>query len=364
MSWAYAAALVLVGAGLSLAFALLWLGRAARRRRHVLDELLGLRRRLEREPLEGLAESGALVERLGLPGLRWHGSWYGAEVAGGVGQPVATPVMAYAISQPDVRLQLEVSLRGLRGEARLFAEQAAQLLFAILDGALAARELALVSAMAQRARLAVFVQHDMRNLSQWVALVTEDLERSQTPDELLASARRLQQGAAMARDRAQRIGAALARPGQGEAANARWQRLDLLHDLEQAAAMHQVTLRKDAAMPASLHWDWSPLAWATLLDNVLGNISRLAREQVAPAWCAVRWRLVEGGAELAFDTPQLPLDVSLQHLFEPWSGASPGGSGLGLYQARRAVVAARGNLQAAPCETGLSVTLFLPRKNS
>lgn len=364
MSWAYALALVMVGAGLSLAFALLWLSLAARRRRNVLTELLGLRERLEREPLEGLAESGPLVMRLGLPGMRWHGRWYGAEVSGSVGRAVLPPVLGHAITQPDVHLQLEVSLHGLRGEARLFAEQSAQLLFAILEGALAARELALVSAMAQRARVAVFVQHDMRNLSQWVALVTEDLERSQSPQELLASARRLQQGAPMARDRAQRIAAALSRPGHGQTAGGDWQRIDILGDLDQAAAMHQVDIARAPGLPAAIQWHWSAQAWATLLDNMLGNVSRLARESMVPAHCAIRWAESADGAQLTFSTPQLPLRVPLQHLFEPWSGASPGGSGLGLYQARRAVMAAGGDLQAAPCETGLSVTLSLPRKNS
>lgn len=365
MTWAYAIALVMVGAGLTLAFALMWLGRASRQRRHVLEELLDLRKRLALEPLEALAASGTLVARLGLPGMRWQGSWYGAKVSASVGNAVKPPMLTYLIEQPDVSLSLEVSMRGLRGEARLFAEQSAQLLFAILEGALAARELALVSAMAQRARVAVFVQHDMRNLSQWAVLVTEDLERAQNPEQLLASARRLQQGAPMARDRAQRIAAALARPNQAQAAaQGDWQMLDLWHDLAQAAAMHQVELEGAAEVRDMPHWDWSPKAWATVLDNLLGNVSRLARESMVSARCTLQWRELADGAQLTFSTPQLPLHVPLQHLFEPWSGASPGGSGLGLYQARRAAIAAGGDLQAEPCETGLSVILCLPRKKS
>ena len=364
MTWAYAIALVMVGAGLTLAFALMWLGRASRQRRHVLEELLDLRKRLALEPLEALAASGTLVARLGLPGMRWQGSWYGAKVLNSVGGAVKPPMLTYAIEQPDVSLSLEVSMRGLRGEARLFAEQSAQLLFAILEGALAARELALVSAMAQRARVAVFVQHDMRNLSQWAALVTEDLERAHTPEQLLASARRLQQGAPMARDRAQRIAAALARPHNAQPVQGDWQPLDLWRDLVQAAAMHQVELTATPELRAMPHWDWSPKAWATVLDNLLGNVSRLARESMLPARCALQWQVGEDGARLTFSTPELPLNVRLQHLFEPWSGASPGGSGLGLYQARRAAIAAGGDLQAEPCETGLSVILCLPRKKS
>ena len=45
--WLHEAAGILVAAGLSLGFALLWLRNGMRRRRHVLDELLALRNVLE-----------------------------------------------------------------------------------------------------------------------------------------------------------------------------------------------------------------------------------------------------------------------------------------------------------------------------
>jgi signal transduction histidine kinase len=208
------------------------------------------------------------------------------------------------------------------------------------------------------------VQHDMRNLSQWVALVADDLEHCQTSEELLASAQRIQQGAAMARDRAQRITSALSRPSFGMESAADWQDLAISRDLTQAAAMHQVTLLLDPALTPETHCHWHGPAWATVLDNLLGNISRLSREAMVPAQCTVRWAVNDKGASLAFDTPDLPVQVPLQQLFEPWNGASPGGSGLGLYQARRAVVAAGGDLLAAHCGTGLTVTLYLHRKES
>ena len=72
--WLYEAAALLVAAGMSLGFALLWLRNGMRRRRHVLDELLALRKVLEQDLLEGLSASGALILRLGLRGIqavRW-----------------------------------------------------------------------------------------------------------------------------------------------------------------------------------------------------------------------------------------------------------------------------------------------------
>ena len=360
--WLYEAAALLVAAGMSLGFALLWLRNGMRRRRHVLDELLALRKVLEQDPLEGLSASGALILRLGLRGMRWQGQWYGAPVQGAVGDGASSQAgaLSHDFAQADIQLNLRVSLRGLRGEARLFAEQSAQMLFAIFEGALAARELALVSSMAQRARVAVFVQHDMRNLAQWVALVADDMDQAQTPAEIVRSVQRLREGASLARDRAQRISAALLRPDSGAGQAERWQPLDVLDDLAQAAAMHQVVLQIEPGPAGGLTLDWSASAWAAVLDNLLGNASRLSRERVGSARCKVRIAHTGQMLEISFETPDLPLEVPLPRLFEPWVGASPGGSGLGLYQARRVVLAAGGDLRAQPCGTGLSVTLSIP----
>jgi signal transduction histidine kinase len=364
--WLYEAAGFLVAAGMSLGFALLWLRNGMRRRRHVLDELLALRKVLEQDPLAGLSASGALILRLGLRGMRWQGQWYGAPVQGAVGDGAQSlaGALSHDFAQADVQLNLRVSLRGLRGEARLFAEQSAQMLFAIFEGALAARELALVSSMAQRARVAVFVQHDMRNLAQWVALVADDMDQAQTPAEIVRSVQRLREGASLARDRAQRISAALLRPDSGAGQAERWQPLDVLDDLAQAAAMHQVVLQIEPGPAGGLTLDWSASAWAAVLDNLLGNASRLSRERVGSARCKVRIAHTGQMLEISFETPDLPLEVPLPRLFEPWVGASPGGSGLGLYQARRVVLAAGGDLRAQPCGTGLGVTLSIPCKKS
>lgn len=361
MTWLYVAAALLVAAGLSLGFALLWLRRAAQRRRHVLAELLDLREPLQRDFLAGLAQSGDLILRLGLRGMHWEGHWYGAPIEGGSGDGARdAAVLEHAFAQPDVFLAVRVSVRGLHGEARLFAEQSAQLLFAILEGALAARELALVSSMAQRARVAVFLQHDMRNLTQWVELVAEDFESAASDASLLNKAKRVQKGAASARDRAQRISSALLRPGAGREEE-RWEPLDLQQGLADAAAMHQVAVTDIPAFPPLR---WSAAAWNATLDNVLGNVSRLAREKLQPACCVVRLRRETDSLQVSFDTPDLPLEVPVRRLFEPWVAAAPGGTGLGLYQVRKMVLSAGGELKAEPCGAGLSVTLCIPCKKS
>lgn len=374
MSNLYGAAIALMVAGLSIGLALLWLRRLSRLHRQRMDQLLALREALHEDPLGTLARQQGTLARLGLRSIDWQGNWYGSPVSGSVGAkiPDAPAAQGQVLSQhfqyDDIALELRIGLRGLRGERRLFAMQAAELLFAMLQGALAARQLALVAAVSQRARIGVFLQHDMRNLAQWVQLVADDFAAARSDAALLASARRLRGNAALAANRAQGIMQALLNTGLAQTlaagSEARWTALDLAAHILQAGEMHQVAI--DLEGSATLPWDAQALA--TVLDNVLGNVSGLSRERLMPAHCRVVIAQ-EGPTDsrvvcVRFETPQLALEIPLERLFEPWATSGSVNRGLGLYQARRQAQAAGGSLEAARMETGISVTLCLPCKKS
>jgi hypothetical protein len=370
----YGAAIALMVAGLSIGVALLWLRRLSRLHRQRVDQLLALREALHEDPLGTLARHQGTLAALGLCSIDWQGSWYGAPVSGCLGEkiPGAPAAQGQVLSQhfqyDDIALELRIGLRGLRGERRLFAMQAAELLFAMLQGALAARQLALVAAVSQRARVGVFLQHDMRNLAQWVQLVADDFAAARSDEALLASARRLRGNAALAASRAQGIMQALLNPAlpqtPASGPESQWTALDLGAHILQAREMHQVAIDLEGA--ATLPWDARALA--TVLDNVLGNVSGLSRERLLPARCRVV--IAEEGptdsrvVRVRFETPKLPLEIPLEKLFEPWATSGNVNQGLGLYQARKQAQGARATLYAEPMESGISVTLCLPCKKS
>lgn len=394
----YAAAMALVVAGLSIGVTLLWLRRLSRLHRQRMDQLLALREQLHEDPLGTLVRHQHTFWKVGLRSLDWQGNWYGAPVSASLGakipgaMPTALPgeaahtrwegrlegqVLSQRFQQDDISLELRIGLKGLRGERRLFAMQAAELLFAMLQGALAARQLALVAAMSQRARVGVFLQHDMRNLAQWVQLVAEDFAAAQDDEALMARARRLRGNAALAANRAQRIAQALLNPAllavapaQSTAqSEATWTALDLAAHILQAGEMHQVTI--DLEGSATVRWDDGALA--TVLDNVLGNVSTLSRERMLAAHCRVTItqeesepsasQLAPHVVRMGFETPQLPLEIPLEKIFEPWATSGSVNKGLGLYQARKQAQHAGADLYAEYLGLGLRLTLRVPCKN-
>lgn len=398
----YAAAMALVVAGLSIGVTLLWLSRLSRLHRQRMDQLLALREQLHEDPLGTLVRHQHTLWKVGLRSLDWQGNWYGAPVSAGLGakipgaMPTALPgeaahtgwegrqegqVLSQRFQQDDISLELRIGFKGLRGERRLFAMQAAELLFAMLQGALAARQLALVAAMNQRARVGVFLQHDMRNLAQWVQLVAEDFAAAQGDEALMARARRLRSNAALAAQRAQRITQALLNPALLPAAAAQstapsmspritlWIALDLAALILQAGEMHQVTI--DLAGSATVRWDDGALA--TVLDNVLGNVSSLSRERLLAAHCRVTItqdepepsasQVAPHVVRVCFETPQLPLEIPLEKIFEPWATSGSVNKGLGLYQARKQAQQAGADLCAEYLGLGIRLTLRVPCKN-
>jgi signal transduction histidine kinase len=380
----YDAAVALVVAGLSIGVTMLWLRRLSRLHRQRMDQLLALREELHRDPLATLARHRQVLAKLGLRSLDWHGHWYGTSVAASLGEKIppgtvtegldaaqrlSGQVLAQRFEYDDISLELRVGLKGLHGERRMFAVQAAEVLFAMVQGALAARQLALGAAVDQRARVGVFLQHDMRNLAQWVQLVAEDFGSAQDDATLLSRARRLRSNAALAANRAQRMAQALLNPTWQPSASAPLEpstgsgfqtMLNLAEYLHQAAELHQVTIGLDD--PATVMWDDQALA--TVLDNVFGNVSSLSRERMLPAHCRVT---IDSGAEttlVRFETPQLPLEIPLEKVFEPWSSSGSANKGLGMYQARKQAEQAGGQLYAELLGSGIRVTLSIPCKKS
>jgi signal transduction histidine kinase len=364
----YSVAVALVTAGLSVGTTLLWLRYLSRLHRQRMDQLLALRDQMHEDPLGTLLRDQHTLAQVGLRSLDWQGRWYGAPVAGSLGpavRPAQVPglgpgVLSQFFQYDDMSLTLRVGLKGLRGERLLFAMQAAEVLFAMLQGALAARQLALAAAVNQRARVSVFLQHDMRNLAQWVQLVAEDFGAADTDELLMLRARRLRKNAALAADRAKRMAQALLNPAWQPSARVQLTALDLSAQILQAGHLHQVAI--DIEGTATLQWDG--VALTSVLDNLLGNVSCLSRERLLSARCRVVIREAEQTIQVHFETPQLPLEVPLEKLFEPWSNSRALHKGLGMYQARQQTEQAGGQLYAEHLGSGIRVVLCVPCQKS
>ncbi|MBA3058549.1 MAG: hypothetical protein KJ614_03835 [Gammaproteobacteria bacterium] len=364
-------ALVIVVTGLVLLVTGVMLSRRARRYRRRMQALLKLGSQ-NHEPLAIPAAAWPVLHEAGWRHLSLDGSWFGqpVHIELGVASTTAAPrpssdpentnlMQGEITSGNDVRLALKMTHSASRGGTRLLAEQLAQVFVLLLETGLRARTEALSVALAERARLTLYLQHDMRNLAQWVSWVCSDFAEGADAPALLAAARRLQENAPLAQERAYRLIAALGNRPMSDSAR----EIDLRLAIAKAAHLAGIELNLSGQAHA---WIARGLL-SRALDNLFSNLAPNWRD-VTAVKPTLHLRSIAATpeapamAEIEFFSPwpEPGGRIEAGKLFEPFASGRPGGLGLGLYQARKSLREAGGELSAEPGETGLSFLLRMP----
>ena len=334
----------------------------ARRYRGRMENLLQLASR-PLDPLEIPGAAWADLEAGGWLRLEWDGVWFGQPVSGSL-QAVAPakrrasgPLCFELASGDEVRLVVRLIHGEAWGENRLFAEHLARVFVLLLETRLHARTEALSAALAERARLSLYLQHDMRNQAQWVLWVADDFAACEDDVALLGAARRLKDNAPLAHERAERLITALGRNPIAESPAP----VELGEAAAQAARLAGIEPVIEGRVTG---WVEKGLL-ARALDNLFSNLGAAWRDKPT---VAVTMRLSTSGAtgkpmaQMEFFSPWpsgMP-QLSPERVFEPFASGRPSGLGLGLYQARKSLREAGGDLYATPSPEGLGFRLMLP----
>ncbi len=362
--------LMFLVAGITLWLTSQALARRARRYQAGMQTLLQLASQ-SLEPLDIPHAAWPALQAAGWQSLAWSGDWYGQAVQGGSGESWneaanKTAVQTFELTSGDeVHLTVRLLHEAPRGEQRLFATHLAQVFLLLLETRLRERTGALAVALAERARLSLYLQHDMRNMTQWVSWVSADFAAAQDTSALLAAAQRLKDNAPLAQERAQRLNAALGKAPHADVAVA----MDLRQALEQAACLAGLDLPVTGQATGWI----APGALSRALDNLLSQLASDWREGRAGqphATLASTPQPRSTGSQSQGSTstvtlwcplPASGMGVAPEKLFEPFASGRPGGLGLGLYQARKSLREAGGGLGASVVDGQLCFVLELPQ---
>jgi signal transduction histidine kinase len=358
--------LVFMAAGATLWLTSFGLAKRARRYQEGMHHLLQLASQ-DLEPLDIPQAAWPALQQAGWQTLSWEGDWYGHPVSHVLGVPIATGARGAAGQVHELRSREEVYVRlhlvhaVQGGEQRLFANQLAQVFLLLLETKLRERTGALSAALAERARLSLYLQHDMRNMAQWVSWVSADFSSAKDSQSLLLAARRLQDNAPLAQERALRLSNALGNAPHEDSPSS----LELRQALEQAARLAGVELQITGDANAYL----APSALARALDNLFSNVATNWREgrasspraHVENSASAIAHSLV-ARVTLWCPLPENGMALAQDKLFEPFASGRPGGLGLGLYQARQSLREGGGDLLASIVEGELRFEMHMPSK--
>ncbi len=349
--------LIFVATGLVLLAVVAYLARLVRRHRRSLAELLELAKS-SLDPLQLPAAAWPALADGGLMRLEYSGFWFGQPVRNsfGAAQDDGIPFAFKVVAGNDVILECRLYAGNKRGETRLFAENLAGVFRLLLETTVHSKMEALSAALTEQARLALYLQHDLRNLAQWVEWLAADLASAQNDDALLAVAHRLSTSAPHAAARARRILDATCKSRIPPAPQA----VALDDALREAAEHAGVAIDLDTRKSDTFVLLRRDLLDRTL-DNIFTNIAPLLR--LHTNMCI---RVVIGHDKnrvvARICIPRMPEVAQLppEKLFEPFASGRPGGLGLGLYQAHKSLEEAGGELAVELCEHDMLFTLSLP----
>jgi signal transduction histidine kinase len=350
---------MLVALGLVLLLAAWAVWHRGRRVRRCLAELLALP--ADMHPLRWPERAWPILERSGIAGIAWEGVWFGDAVHGQWGQPLAAHWPRQTLSAgPDCQIELRWADVARTDEARVLALAVLDVFAQTWLSRMRERTQAVAVALAQRAQVQLYWQHDMRNLAQWVGLLAEEFGAA-TPAQLPRLAQRLQRQAPLLQARAHKLLAATEAPTQAPAADEPpVQALDLLHNAAELAGL-AIDLGMDEGSAPALLAPVQAQALERALDNIFSNLARDsgARHGGVPLRCECTAH--EGALQARLHTPRLATPWP-RRAFEPLK--SPSGSGMGLYQARRSLRDAGGDLQASEEAQGVVFVLCVPLATS
>ncbi|MFA6204245.1 MAG: hypothetical protein WC710_13795 [Gallionella sp.] len=352
--------LILVAAGLALLVAIAYLARLVRRHRRSLGALLQLAQ-TNQEPLHLPAEAWPALTAGGIMRLEYSGNWFGQPVqeSRGSEHPNRHPFTFNIRADNDINLDFRLYASTNRGETRLFAENLAGVFRLLLETSVHSKMEALSAALTEQAKLSLYLQHDLRNLAQWVEWLAADLDATTDDTSLLRLANRLKNSAPQAAARAKQILKASCKVHVNTPQPP--QEIALGYTIRQAAEHAGISINIKGDARIFLRRD----LFERTLDNLFANVAPLLRQHED---LSVHVEITHPTGQILarIDMPHLEEIASLpaENLFEPFASGRPGGLGLGLYQAHQSMAEAGGELVAELREKHISFLLTLPDTKS
>lgn len=346
--------LILVGATMGAVLALLWRQARSASRRNL--SLIRLNEQLAFDTPNFLRGAWPLLVEAGMRGFVWRLDWFGVQMTGQLGRLDGEAVQR-EIAVGEMRLALTFYPPRARGERRYFADTLVESFLLLLHTDMLIKAHATEATFSQMARLSLFLQHDMKNVAQFIQLLSDQINAT-PPGKERQVLDYLRIAVPLMRQRADHIVRTLTGKQSADTADCR---ISLRAEVEQLCALHRLECRieGDAELQSR------QAAINSALDNILKNYSEAgARSGSSPCM-----RIA------IFDSPtEVVLHIGAEHvvmhistvpeaarLFEPFWSDHPSGLGIGLYQARQGVEECGGSLTAAVDSGILRFRLAIPR---
>ena len=328
--------LILVGLTIGAVMAALWYKSRLASRRNLA--LIRMNEQCAFDVPVFLSQAWTLLSQSGLRGIEWRLSWFGvaSEGRGGVGRG---RVQQRTVEVGEMRLDIDFWQHEGRGEQRYFEETLIETFMLLVRMDMLIKAGTTDAALSHMARLNLFLQHDMKNIAQFIGLMADQLAMV-APGKEQRVLDYLRLATPLIRHRADRVVRTLT-VGVDPVVPAAPVALRSL--LAQLCALYQLPCEIEG--DAVVHG--AATALETVFDNIIKNYHDVAqRERITDLVLHIA---IDDGEPVAITlrAPGAPPVTALERLFEPFWSSAPSGLGIGLYQARHVIESQGGTLEAS-----------------
>ncbi len=311
----------------------------------------------EHDALRFLGVSWSILSQAQLRGMQWQLTWYGVPTSGQRGTCQGNYI-AHQIQAPEMHVDIKLYTSKRRGEQGYFVETVIATFLLLLRTDMLIKSTTTTSTFMHMAKLNLFLQHDIKNIAQFIQLMTDQLEHMADNQAKLVLDN-LRSVAPLVRQRADRIVQTLT-VGQDQI-----QTIETVSLREQAQKIAQIFL-----LPTHIIGDATVFMPVRNLDCALENIIKnyyddsLREGRSKPTIEVLIMQQVDAVEMRIFARDvQAPRDLQFERLFEPFWSSDPHGTGIGLYQAKQILESCGASLQAHINPAGsLEFLLRLPHK--
>lgn len=329
-------ALVLLVVGITLLGVITYLKNQSLKLNRAILQLYRLNHQVNQDVLDFIDQAWDILETFGFEGLYGEIDWFGEEVSYQKGRQTKYEYPIY-LHEDEMAIKLRLYHQKLGGEKQMMAEVLQHAFLILLSQDLLSKKSQLNLSYRRLEKYRLFLQHDVKNLAQFIRLLTDQVSLASTDQEKIHVMTRLKELLPAISERSARVVDQFKfdQPNYGDV-----DMVDLGSLIEELAKGLElrVNLVGDAKVLSSKNLVKQIIV--TLLENFKDH-----QQQDFLQALEVHLNQRSSIAEVTILQPgKLSEVVKAERMFEPFWTTSEGGMGLGLYITRELLKISRGEI--------------------